>query len=140
MEKLRDYLKREFSADLASEFKPYASYFDGMDYVEYMTVNTTTVSKRIDENLTIIMDRNQSDVVGFRIKGFKYFFNEHLKSIYKLQDNDFLTLRDALVALVQKVGDAALQEESVAYAYKKAFQLASDSETRITEFNFRKAA
>ena len=75
MDKFAEYLKK-FDAELAPEFSAHASYYESMDLVEYMTVDATTISDRIDEFLTLIWDANIDDVVGFKLKGFRLFMRE----------------------------------------------------------------
>ncbi len=132
MDKLAEHL-RQYNATLAKDYYPHASYYEAMDFVEYITCDATTVSDRIDEFLTLIWDANFDEVVGFRLKGFKFIFNEYLKPTLQLRDSHFVSLVSALEAVARTIGNALFEEENRERAYRKAMKLAERNEARLTD-------
>lgn len=146
MDKLKEYLANNFSVDLQddlaarSSFKPYASYFDAMDQVEYLTVDAIVISERIDEYLTLIWDKSRVKVVGFKLKGFKYIFNTYLKELYKLQDEEFIRLISVVESIIKILGPSIMEDANRHLAYKTVLQLVSANDARITDFDYAIAA
>ena len=132
MDKLAEHL-RQYNATLAKDYCPHASYYESMDFVEYITRDVTTVSDRIDEFLTLIWDSNFDEVVGFRLKGFKFIFNEYLKPTLQLRDSHFVPLVSVLEAVARTIGNALFEAENRERAYRKAMRLAERNEARLTD-------
>lgn len=126
MNELAKYLS-QFDAELSADFQPHACYYESMDLVEYITVDCITISDRIDTFLTLIFDKSGEEPVGFKLKGFKYIFNEYLKAQYQLQDESFLPLISILQGVVQQVGDDIFNPPTGGNdrerAYRSAFKL-----------------
>lgn len=136
MDNFRRVLFDGFGAQLAEAFKPCALYYDCMDYVEYVTHDTTSVADRIDEFLTVLWNGSRDEIIGFRVKGFKFLFNTKLKSLYNLTDNDFIPLISVLQAVVEQVGDDLLRDDKRHKAYKKAIRLARESNVDLYDVPF----
>ena len=65
--------------DLHSEYVPKALYLADADTVEYVRSDVPCVYRRIDGILTLALDFHTRELIGFRIKGFRNFFLNHLK-------------------------------------------------------------
>lgn len=143
MNKFLSFINEAFELELDTNigpkpFESYASYFHGMDYVEFITVDRRTVSERVDGFLTLIYNADHDKLVGFRLKGFECFFNEHLREIYKLQDEHFIQLATVIETYVQTIGESIFDERKA--AYKAAYRLAKENEVTLTEMPFAMAA
>ena len=64
---------------LESAYIPRAVYYADADTVEYVRRDTPCVYRRIDGILTLALDLHTREITGFRLKGFKNFFLNHLK-------------------------------------------------------------
>ncbi|MBK8200450.1 MAG: hypothetical protein IPK75_19045 [Acidobacteria bacterium] len=80
-------------------FKPSAKYNHGLDVLAYRAEGGTCVADRVDGFLTILWDKEQKRIVGIRLKGFRWVFNE-LKGRFKWTDADFLPLVKVLEAVM----------------------------------------
>ena len=70
MDKFSTLLSRAFDASLAENFDKQASYYRTMDFLEYVSEDTTVVADRIDDFLTVLWAADDRRLVGFRLKGF----------------------------------------------------------------------
>lgn len=137
MDKLSEVLRDTFDAHLSEDFVKKASYNKAMDYLEYVSQDAITVADRIDGVLTILKNYDQSEVIGFKVKGFKCVFNEVIKPLYQLKDEDFNPIANALEALFTRVGDNifcdATSKERRVEAYKSALKLAKDDNVQLPD-------
>ena len=102
MNEFKRVLKTHYDANLNDAFQKAAVYYPGMDFLEYVAVDAVTVSDRIDEFLTLVWNRDQTEVVGFKLKGFRYFFENELKP--ELQEQDFIPLVKAIEKIFTRIG------------------------------------
>lgn len=128
---LNNYLFDCFGATIAESFSRAAVYEPLMDYVEYVTVNATTVSDRVDGYLTLIYAADSRTVVGFRLKGFRAVFNK-LKPVLKLRDAQFVSLTQAIEQIVTELGDVIFRDAEVESGYKAAIQLAQNDDVKLS--------
>jgi len=134
MEQLQAVLESRFNATLAVTFNKRAYFDPTMDFVEYVIVDAVTVSDRIDEYLTLIYASDGQSLVGFRLKGFRYVFNDlKLKNVLALEEADFLRLTKVIEHIVTLVGDEFFGERK--RYYQKAFQLAQAEDAKFDELN-----
>ncbi len=105
-----------------------------MDFLEYVSCDDVTVSDRIDPVLTVMWNYEQTEVVGFRLKGFRCLFNETLKKLMPLQDEDFDPLVDTLKTVFTRVGDQLFPDDSIrASAYRSAVRLIKQDKVFIPD-------
>src|SRR5712664_114523 len=95
----------------AGGYSPAAVYFSDSDCVEYVKEDNFVVYHRVDNFLTIIFDETKIIPVGFKLKGFKHVFNMHLKSLFELNDKQFLLLATAIEAVCTELGDALFADD-----------------------------
>lgn len=143
MDKLSLFLLETYGANLSQEFVKAAVYNEEMDFLEYVSKNDITVSDRIDGFLTVMWDCEQKEVVGFRLKGFRCIFNDIIKPLSKLKDEDFDPLVDALEKIFTKIGSEIFSNQSNedyrVEAYKSALRLIKTDRVDLPE-QFKKAA
>jgi hypothetical protein len=116
---------------LHSEYIPTALYYADADTVEYVRRDVPCVYRRIDEILTLALDLRTRELVGFRVKGFKNFFLNHLKDKYKLFDGDFIALVSVIEQAFQVVGDKVCQDEKHVEAYRSARKMAHEDRVAL---------
>jgi hypothetical protein len=118
--------ERELGA--SEKYVPQAIYFLDSDCVEYVKEDAFSLYDRVDDFLTLIKDETGLTLVGFKLKGFKYVFNAHLKPLYKLNDEQFIDLTSAIEAHFTAIGNDifANGETARVAAYKAALKLAKD--------------
>jgi len=119
------------TTDLHSPYVPTALYFGDADTVEYVKRDVSCFHRRIDGILTLAYDLKTRELVGFRIKGFKNFFLNHLKPKYRLLDGDFIALVSVLEQALEMVGDTVCSDETRVDAYRKARRMAHDDRVEL---------
>lgn len=83
------------------EYKACAFYAPSMDFIEFMMVDDIAVERRIDEYLTLIYDLERINVIGFKLKGLRHFYDEVLlPQISDLDEDDFLPLMEIFNEIV----------------------------------------
>lgn len=140
MDNFQAELSEAFNATLGERFTAGALYDPLMDFVEYVNTGELVIAKRVDEFLTLLYDGQQSNVVGFRIKGIRYLFNEYLKAVHDLADDDFLPLVFFIEAALRRSGDAILRDVNRHKAYRIAFRMANRANAGVNDLAFREAA
>lgn len=129
MDKFSTLLSRAFDASLAENFDKQASYYRTMDFLEYVSEDTTVVADRIDDFLTVLWAADDRRLVGFRLKGFGCAFREHIQPLLKLQPHDFDPIVFALQRYFTEVGNSITADSSGnserEAAYKDAMELAN---------------
>lgn len=138
MDKFSTVLSQQFDVSLAENFHKQALYYGPMDFLEYVSEDTTTVADRIDGFLTVLLSADDQKLVGFRLKGFKWAFNTHIQPNYKLQDEDFDPIKFALQRFFTDVGNTITADNGPSNperdaAYKEAMQLAKRDQVSLPE-------
>ena len=128
MDKFSSLLLQHFDASLPENFHKKASYYRRMDFLEYLSVDTTVVAERVDEFLTVLLDADDRHLVGFRLKGFGYTFKTHIQPAMKLQPQHFDPIIYALTRFFTDVGNAVTADDNKKsehreQAYKQVVQL-----------------
>lgn len=130
MEGLNSLLKQSFGFEMNNDFVQRAVYSAPMDCVTYLSADVVTISDRIDEFLTVMVDASNTDsVVGFKVKGFRHFFSETLQPKHNLSEGDFIPLVSVLEEMLTQIGgeltcSAEEQKSRRANAYCQAKELA----------------
>jgi hypothetical protein len=117
--------------DLRTEYVQSALYYADADTVEYVRKDGPCVHRRIDDMLTLTLDLNTRELIGFRVKGFRNFFINHLKPKYKLLDGDFIPLVSVLEQALELVGNTVCPTEDSVEAYRKARKMAHDDRVAL---------
>lgn len=138
MDSLTTLLQEQFGAALAEDLVRRASYYREMDFLEYVSRDTTTVSQRIDNCLTLMLDADSRETIGFRFKGFGYVFNTVIRQLIKLRDEDFDPLITAMEIVFTTLGNDCLpglqqDDERRLLAYKKAREIAKRDRVELPE-------
>jgi hypothetical protein len=123
-------LEPKLERDPGGSFVPAAVYFLDSDCVEYVKEDAFCVYERIDDFLTLIMNATGCNLVGFKLKGFKYVFRKHLEV---KDDLAFIELASAIEAVFTKVGNMmfSVPDEARERAYKDAKELAVRENVRL---------
>jgi hypothetical protein len=119
-----------------------AVYFMDSDCVEYVKEDALHIYDRVDDFLTLVLDGTGLTLVGFKLKGFKYVFNAHLKPLYELNDEQFINMVSAIEAHFTEVGNEifASGNRARAAAYKAVLKLAANDNVRLSGAMFKIAA
>jgi hypothetical protein len=127
--------------ELGTPYKPVAVYFLDSDCVEYVKEDAFCIYERVDDFLTLVFDETKINLVGFKLKGFKYVFDKHLKPLFKLHDDQFIDLVSAIEVVFTQVGDKMFADgnEERVRAYKAALKLAANDNVKLSGI-FLKAA
>ena len=119
--------------ELRSGYVPSAIYYADADTVEYVQKDGPCIHRRIDGILTLTLDLQTRELIGFRIKGFRNFFINHLKPKYKLLDGDFIPLVSVLERAVEVVGYTVCPTDDSVEAYRKARKMAHDDRVALED-------
>jgi len=130
MDKFSTLLSHQFDASLAENFNKQASYYHTMDFLEYVSEDTTVIADRIDNFLTVLLAADDHKLVGFRLKGFGCAFTEHIRPLLKLEPQDFdpiiFTLQRYFTAIGNSItADDDSESQQRSKAYKNAMELAA---------------
>ena len=107
-----------------------AIYFVESDSVEYIRADVPCIYRRVDEMLTLILQIDTRDPIGFSLKGFRNFYLHHFKNS---EDKSFISLVTVLEQAVRTVGDSVFQQSGRAQAYQQAIDIASQDQARLDE-------
>ena len=108
--------------------------------MEYVREDSFVIYDRVDDFLTLIYDETKIIPVGFKLKGFKHVFNAHLKSLFELNDKQFLLLVNAIEAICTEIGDDLFANDERARAYKAALKLAANDNVKLHGSQLQKRA
>jgi len=114
---------------LHSEYIPSAIYYADADTVEYVRSDVPCIHRRIDGILTLNLDLRTRELIGFRIKGFRNFFLNHLTRQQHFE-RDFIALVSVLEQAVQVVGDACTSRDCLE-AYRSARKMAHEDRVAL---------
>ena len=117
-------------------YAPAAVYLQDSDCVEYVAEDTTCVYHRIDEALTLIYDETGFGLVGFKLKGFRNFF-ESVKDDIGLSEGHFVNLCRVLERVCLERGERDIGDARRMNAYRAAEKIATRDKVQI---DYRMAA
>jgi hypothetical protein len=117
--------------DLGANYQPVAIYLEDADSVEYLRRDAPRVYRRVDSFLTLVLDMKTRDLTGFRLKGFRNFFLNHLKMKSQLLDDDFIPLVSAIEDVVKLIGDELTRDLGRKEAYRQAKLMAHQDSVSI---------
>ena len=127
--------------EFGTPYTPSAVYFLESDCVEYVREDAFCVYERVDDFLTLVFDETKFNLVGFKLKGFKFVFDKHLKPLFEMHDSQFIDLVSVIEAGVTKIGDQMFSEinEERRRAYKAAWKLAGNDNVKLSGIYFKAA-
>lgn len=136
MDKFSSLLSQHFNASLPENFDKKASYYRKMDFLEYVSADTTVIAERVDGFLTVLLDADDRHLVGFRLKGFGYVFKTHIQPAMKLKPQHFDPIIYALTRFFTDVGnsltaDHSKKPEQREEAYKQVVELAQRDQVAL---------
>ena len=145
MDKFSTLLSERFGASLAENFQRQASYFAQMDFLEYVSEDTTVIADRVDEYLTVLRDADHRQLIGFRVKGFGHAFNTVIRPQLNLRDDDFIPIVEALQRIYTDLGKSLFpsdidKDKRRIDAYQQARDLASRDDVKISARELAEAA
>lgn len=129
MEQLAQLLKERYDAHLASEFRREPFFEPNRDYVEYTTVDCITVTDRVDKHLTLILDARNREVVGIRLKGFRWFFQQHLKPLSSITEEQFVPFIKVVELMMAVAGPRLIEEHRD--KYRRAFNFTKHAAPKL---------
>ncbi|MCA1414484.1 hypothetical protein I6F30_25515 [Bradyrhizobium sp. NBAIM20] len=124
----------------AGGYIPAAVYFEDSDCVEYVREDNFVIYHRVDDFLTLIYDETKIIPVGFKLKGFKHVFDAHLKPLFALNDQQFVSLASAIEAICTEIGETLFEDDDRARAYMAARKLAANDNVRLHGSEIKRAA
>ena len=117
--------------DLGTDYQPVAIYLEDADSVEYFRQDAPRVYRRVDGFLTLVLDMKTRELTGFRLKGFRNFFLNHLITKSQILDDDFIPLVSAIEDLVKLIGDELTRDLERKEAYRQAKRMAHQDSVAI---------
>ena len=127
-------ISTEIDPERCAPYKPVAVYFLDSDCVEYVKEDAFCVYERVDSFLTLIFDETKFNLIGFKLKGFKYVFEQHMKPLFKLNNSQFIDLVSVIEVVFTQIGDKIFSEndEERKRAYKVAIKLAATDNVKLS--------
>ncbi|TPI39199.1 hypothetical protein FJW07_13495 [Mesorhizobium sp. B3-1-9] len=114
-------------------YKPKALYYEDADSLEYVRVDVPSVYRRIDEFLTLILDLETREPIGFKIKGFKNFYLRTIRPNSRNAEAPFLRLITVVESLMTELGAGIFSETPRRDAYKTAADIASEDQVILSD-------
>jgi len=119
--------------DLHARYNPVAVYYQDADTVEYIRQDVASVNRHIDDFLTLVLDMNGRQPIGFRLKGFKNFYVHHFKSAKGNDDRDqFLALVGLIEVAAKLTGNQPIKDARRT-GYDQACQIANEDNAQLRE-------
>jgi hypothetical protein len=116
---------------LLSKYAPVAAYFEDCDSVEYVNEDTVCVYRRIDSFLTLIYDETSIRIIGFKFKGFRWFYNTYMQNIPEFGADGFVHFVKVIEAVCSYLGDELLNDDRRRNAYQAVRKIAEKEEVTI---------
>ena len=117
---------------LTKAYEPQAVYYHEADIVEYIRRDAASVHRRIDELLTLLLDMESREPIGFSLKGFRNFYLSHMQRQQEIFTSDFVMLTKVLEQAVTVFGDS-LFDEKRKEAYRTAHDIAEEDRVSLTD-------
>ena len=108
---------------LRKKYQPSAKYNKLADLIEYVREDRPYIMRRIDEFLTIALELDTRKPAGFRLKGFRKFFEQEIGANHNMLDDHFLAVVSLIELAATKAGKEIFGD---GVAAKKAYQTAYD--------------
>ena len=125
-------------ASLSGDYRRQAVYFADSDCVEFVKDDAFTIYHRVDDFLTLITDETKIGIVGFKLKGFRHYFNE-IKAKHQLTAAHFVLLVEVIEAHCTDIGEQLFTNDFRQRAYKAAGQFAKEHNARLDSHEFDQA-
>lgn len=126
--------------NVAERYTPCATYFHDSDCVEYVKLDGFCVYDRVDEFLTLVLDRTTKNLVGFKLKGFKNIFTKQLKPVFELDDRQFLRLVPVIEAVCKVIGEQLTDDYDRRQSYQAVRNMAANDDIRLASVYIDKIA
>ena len=120
-----------FDRAMAGEYTPAAIYFQEADIVEYVRSDVPTVHRRIDGFLTLVLDMETREPIGFALKGFRNFYVNHMKPAG--DDEDFVLLTKVLEEKARQIGSLVFDDATLRSGYETAQSIAISDHVKLNE-------
>ena len=117
---------------LASPYVATAAYFSDSDCVEYVNEDCVCVYRRIDEFLTLIFDETKIRLIGFKLKGFRFFF-ERMKGHLQLNNSDFIWISALIEEICRDIGDELETSKERRLAYQAVKKIADKEQVKLVD-------
>lgn len=108
-------------------YAPTALYFQDADSIEYTRVDAPCIHRRIDAILTLILEMDTREPVGFKVKGFKYFYMRIRNKCEGELGQEFIDLTRVLSEAFSMLGDSIFEQsrKKERMAYEEAIDIAT---------------
>ncbi len=123
----------KFDLVASKEYEPAAIYYEDSDSLEYLRASAPAIYRRIDTVLTLILSMEDRSLIGFKLKGFKNFYNRNLKNRLGADCPQFIELVDVLQEVTRTLGQQVFQEKQL-NAYKSALEMAAEDKVHVSDF------
>ena len=135
----QDKLKSDYGVNWSDTFVRRACYYSKIDCIEYISKDEIAISDRIDEYLTLIWDESCSELIGFKLKGFRYAFNTYIKPIAGIIDGDInIIMVTALEHFFTELGDELFPEkEKRQEAYRNVIRFIKKESITMEEEDYQ---
>jgi hypothetical protein len=120
-------------------FEPFARYHEEMDFLVYVNKDCSYRAKRVDKYLTVLLDPYKDELVGIKLKGFKFLFNKFIAVLGgDIKEGDFLpVMRVFALAMVGGAGEMIMdnfrKERAELWRRAEEFIAANDPKFEVDE-------
>lgn len=93
----------------AGDFAPKANFITEADLLLFVNEDCSYATQRVDPYLSMLWHPTENKIVGFKLKGIRYVFNQ-IKEELKLTDKDWLPLSGYLESVFTVLASRALDK------------------------------
>jgi hypothetical protein len=115
-------------------YTPSAIYYHEADSLEYVRRDAPCVYRRIDEILTLVVDLNTREPLGFQFKGFRSFYIKHITPKYNFEHERFIEAISLIEEALTIAGDGIFSHAERSSAYQAAMKIADEDHVKVTDF------
>lgn len=116
---------------LDANYVPKALYYENADSLEYIRRDSPSVYRRIDQHLTLILDLQSREPLGFSLKGFKHLYLTKILPKYTGQPVSFFKLINILEDAMSVHANALFEQEERRKAYSDALEIAAEDDVTL---------
>lgn len=116
---------------IGNHYQPTAIYYDEADLLEYIRRDVPSVNRRVDDILTLVFEMHNRELIGVKLKGFRYFYNKMMNKWEPSDSEDFVLLTAIFERLITQLGDGIFAEEDRKRAYEQAMEIAAFDHVKV---------
>lgn len=115
------------------EYSPAALYFQDIDSIEYVRSDVPCIHRRIDSILTLIIEMDSREPIGFKVKGFRNFYLRLQRKCEESLGQEFIDVTKILSEALSMLGNTVFEQSRnrERQAYEEAIGISATDEVKL---------